>query len=141
MTIKGQALSGIEAFVSAAEPESARVTLADVLIEGGQYGVYLHGASQGGGLFMSSSVVRDQTVAAVSDGFGDEAGNNLGGANQLSVVSGVALEDARIDPPVGAPIRASGITLNGRSYSGEVDGPAELLPDYRIIDDQGAIRF
>ena len=140
VTIAGHGAAGIEAFVSAAEVDSARVTLADVLVEGGQYGVYLHGSSEGGGLFMRSSIVRDQTVAAVSLGFARAVRHDLNGNNTLSVVSGVALDDARVDP-IFRTIEAAGMTLNGKSYTGLVDGPAELLPDYRIVDDRGLIEF
>jgi hypothetical protein len=140
VTITGQGVAGIEAFVSAAEVDSARVTLADVLVEGGQYGVYLHGSSEGGGLFMRSSIVRDQTVAAVSLGFARAVRHDLNGNNQLSVVSGVALDDARVDPVFGT-IEAAGMTLNGTSYTGLIEGPAERLPDYRIVDDRGVIEF
>jgi hypothetical protein len=140
VTITGQGVAGIESFVSAAEVDSARVTLADVLVEGGQYGVHLHGSSEGGGLFMRSSIVRDQTVAAVSLGFARAVRHDLNGNNQLSVVSGVALDDARVDPVFGT-IEAAGMTLNGRSYTGLVEGPVENLPDYRIADDRGVIDF
>lgn len=140
VTITGHGAAGIESFVSAAEVDSARVTLADVLVEGGQYGVYLHGSSEGGGLFMRSSIVRDQTVAAVSLGFARAVRHDLNGNNQLSVVSGVALDDARVDP-VFPTIEAAGTTLNGTLHTGQVEGPAERLPDYRIVDDRGVIEF
>jgi len=120
------------------------VNLTEVLIEGGEYGVRLHGTPQGGqagGLVMRSTVVRGQTVAAVSSGFRGASSNDLDGTNQLSVSSGVALEDARIDPPRESPIRAVGITLNGTSFTGTVEGTTEVLPHYRIVDENGAIQF
>jgi hypothetical protein len=141
VTISGQEQSGVEAFVFSSAV--GVVSLTDVLIEGGQYGVRFHGVPRGGRLFMRTTTVRDQTVAAVSNAFRGSSSNSndLNGSNQLSVVSGVALEDGRTEPRVGSPIRAVGITLNGRSYSGTVEGPAEVLPDYRIVADNGAIRF
>jgi len=145
VTIAGQEVSGIEAFVSRARVDSASVTLRDVLIDGGQYGVRLRGSSEGGGLFMTSTTVRDQTVAAVSYGFARAVGYDFRGGNQLSAVSGgsaVALEDARVDPLFADPIPAAGIRLNGRSPpAGVVPGPTEQLPDYRIVDPRSAIEF
>ena len=38
-------------------------------------------------------------------------------------------------------IEAAGMILNGTSYTGLVEGPAERLPDYRIVDDRGVIEF
>jgi len=140
LTMSGLQRSGIEALVSADRVATARVTLADTVIEGGQYGIDLEGSSEGGGLFMSSSVLRGQTVAAVKLGFARASGHDLRGGNQLSVAKGgVALDDARVDPLVGT-IEAAGIALNGHSYAGRVEGPTERLPDYRILD-RGAIQF
>jgi hypothetical protein len=88
---------------------------------------------------MSSSIVRDQTVAAVRLGFARAVRHNLNSNDQLSVISGVALDDACVNPLFGT-VEAAGRTLNGRSCTGVVDGPAELLPDYRIHD-RGDIEF
>jgi len=144
VTISGYELSGVEAFIGASANTRGIVNLTDVLIEGGEYGVRVHGTPQGpqaASLFMRSTTVRDQTVAAVSSGCQGQSTNDLNGTNQLSVSSGVALEDARIDPPRESPIRAVGITLNGRRFSGTALGVAEVPPHYRIVDDSGAIQF
>lgn len=137
---RGHARSAIHSFVSASQVNSVRVTLDDVLIEGGEFGVLLEGSSEGGGLVMSSTTIRDQTVAAVRLGWARAVVNNLNGDNQLSVLSGVALDDVRVNPVFGT-ILAAGITLNGNSYSGRVEGPVDESPDYRIADERGAIRF
>lgn len=89
---------------------------------------------------MTSSIVRNQTVAAVSYGFANAA-YDFGGGNQLSVESGFALEDARVSPLFTEPIPAAGILLNGRPQSGLVRGPLEQPPDLRIDDPRSAIQF
>jgi hypothetical protein len=144
VTIRGQDLAGIEAYRPSCCENTDRlaVDLDGALIEGGQMGVQVHGTVDSGHLTMRSSIVRDQTVAAVSIAMEDGTLFDLSGDNQLSVVSGFALEDLRLDNSLGFIVEAAGITLNGRSYAGQrVQGPASVPPDYRIVDDRGAIQF
>ena len=64
-----------------------------------------------------------------------------GGGNQLSVVSGFALVDLRTDPSFRPTIDATGTTLNGNAYAGQlIQGPTALAPDYSIVAD-GSIQF
>ena len=117
-------------------------------IIGGPIGVNLGGFPDDEHLVMRDSIIRDQTVAAVrleADGSSSDAdlGNDGGpGGNQLSVVSGVALLDARPNPfEQELVVDCTGLTLNGRSYTGQtIQGPASLLPDYQI-DADGVLQF
>ena len=58
------------------------------------------------------------------------------------MVSGIALLDIREEPDeFNRTIDATGITLNGRSYAGQlIEGPASQPPDYEIRAD-GLIQF
>jgi len=144
VTIAGHWRSGIEALLNSDDVLTAStLTLADLTIEGGQYGVRLHGEAIRGGLRMSSSSVRDQTVAAVSLAIAGIDTYDLRGGNQLSVVSGVALDDAIVAPMFITPIEAAGIALNGRPMSdaGLQRGPIDRSPDFRIVDPQRSIQF
>jgi len=113
----------------------------DATIVGGRRGIYAHGFPDCGSLTLSSSILRDQTVASVTWDVHETCGVDLRGTNQLSVVSGYALEDLRNDVPFEASILANGITLNGRTYTGTVVGPADVPPDYRIQFGDGRIEF
>jgi hypothetical protein len=140
VTITGQDVAGIEASMGGDDPVMS-MELASVLIEGGQVGLRFDGFVDVGSLRMSSTIVRDQTVAAVSIGADDMGVIDLRGDNQLSVLSGFALEDARLSNITGSVIEAAGVTLNGNSYSGLVQGPASVPPDYRVVDFRGVIQF
>lgn len=126
----------------------AFASLDGVEVIGGPIGVNMAGFPDDENLIMRNSIVRDQTVAAVrirADGTFSVAdlGNGGGdGGNQLSVTSGVALLDARLDTFEDTrTIDCRGLTLNGRSYAGQViQGPASQLPDYQI-DTDGELQF
>ena len=139
--VSGQDQVGISVEGSSFSEGGAVAFLDDVLVVGGPIGVDVTGFPDNEQVRMRDSIVRDQTVAAVrmvADGANARAdlGNGGGpGGNQLSVVSGVALLDARDErTPFDRIIDCAGLTLNGRSYAGQlVEGPASLLPDYQII--------
>ncbi len=139
--------TGVLAFASVEGPAFV-VSIMDALIEGGRIGVDADGRDNPNSLTMRDSVVRDQTVASVRifvEWFSVtlDLGNGGGpGGNELSVVSGIALLDIREDPDeFDRTIDATGITLNGRSYDGQlIEGPASLPPDYEIRSD-GLIQF
>ena len=108
-------------------------------------GVRAHGFPDDNVLRMRDSVVAGQTVAAVQieqdDSFFDLGDSGDGDGNQLSVVSGTALADLRTDPLFWPTIEATGTTLNGNAYAGQlIQGPTVLAPDYRIVAD-GSIQF
>ena len=145
--ISGHDGTGISAFASVEGP-SFVVSITDALIVGGLIGVNADGRDNPNSLTMRDSVVRDQTVASVRI-FVEwffvtlDLGNGGGpGGNELSVVSGIALLDIREEPDeFNRTIDATGITLNGRSYAGQlIEGPASQPPDYEIRAD-GLIQF
>jgi hypothetical protein len=85
------------------------------------------------------------SVRLQADGSSSTAdlGNDGGpGGNQLSVVSGVALLDARPNPfEFEGTVDCRGLALNGQSYAGQlIQGPASQLPDYQI-DADGELQF
>lgn len=141
---------GIEAVTTSSggwfEPHT-QLVLDGTEIVGGEAGVSFSGFDGGSDLRMRRCVVRDQTVVGVRVS-GYESHFDLGtagdlGQNQLSVVSGFALEDARTDAlPLWPYTDAAGTTLNGHSYAGQlILGPAQQGTDYRIVDGDGAIQF
>lgn len=146
--VSGQDEIGIAVEGSSTTEGFANAFLDGVEVIGGPIGVNLGGFPDDENLFMRNSIIRDQTVAAVrirADGTFSTAdlGNDGGtGGNQLSVVSGVALLDARPNPfEQFLTIDCTGITLNGRSYAGQfIQGPASLLPDYQV-DADGILQF
>jgi hypothetical protein len=145
--ISGMDQIGISVEGSGATEGFAHAVVTDVTIIGGPIGIQLGGFPDDETLGVRNSIVRDQTVASVlATADGSFAIIDLGndgepGGNQLSVVSGVALLDARPDPfPGDDVIDCTGITLNGRTYSGLVEGPAESLPDYQITG-SGILQF
>jgi hypothetical protein len=145
-TIRNQAVAGVEAAVrGAATGGRLQAMIGHSLIEGGQYGVHFHGPGEPGWLFMSTSVVRDQTVAALSVNAPFITDLTIC-CNELSVSSGFALEDMRTQPGTD-PIFAGGVEpygttlVNGTTFSGVVQGPVSLPPHYRILSEGGAIQF
>jgi Right handed beta helix region len=145
--ISGHDGTGVSVFASVEGP-SFVVSITDALIVGGRIGVDADGRDNPNSLTMRDSVVRDQTVASVRI-FVEwffvtlDLGNGGGpGGNELSVVSGIALLDIREEPDeFNRTIDATGITLNGRSYAGQlIEGPVSLPPDYEIRTD-GLIQF
>ena len=139
VAIEGFREAAIEGLIEA-PTRSGQVHLTDVTILGGTYGIRLRGIANGGGLVMRSSSIRDQTTAAVSTEWNNASFHNLSGTNELSVLSGVALEDLRPNPMPFA-IRAGGITLNGRTYAGRIRGSIDESPDFRILSERGEIDF
>jgi hypothetical protein len=147
-TISGQNVAGVDAAVRGGDDARLDAVLGNLTIEGGQYGIRVHGPRQGGSLALLESTVRDQTVASVSfavDGSFILAMDTFQIA--LSVVSGFALEDLRQDADPENPIITVGdafpLLLNGRSYTelGLVSGPLEIAPDFRIVSESGSISF
>lgn len=145
--IIGQDRFGIDAFSSVEEPGFLLRTTG-LLIQGGRVGIDADGRDNANTVVLRDTIVRDQTDTAlrmrVEGQFVTvDLGNGGGpGGNQLSVVSGIALDDLRMEPDeFTAVIDATGILLNGRSYAGQlIQGPASALPDYRIVSD-GLIQF
>lgn len=149
LTIAGQDVSGISG--NGCDPgdddvESIlAISLTRVLVEGGQFGIRTAGYADRGILVMRSSIVRDQTVAALS--IGQDADRfrtnflSVAEDNQLSVVSGYALEDARSITFEAVYIQAGSVLLNGRTYTGVVEGPADVPPDYRVLRPDSGIVF
>ncbi len=133
VAITGQAVSGVVAAMSNNDLFGV-LDLTGLLIEGGQYGVLVRGAADGGSLRLTSSTVRDQTTAAVSFAIYSWV-NHAITDSQLSVLSGFALEDVRIVPNTSTTFVTS-TTLNGNTYTGEVQGPIAVPPDYRITNNQ-----
>jgi len=150
--ISGSEISGMDQIGISVEGSGttegfAHAVVTNVTIIGGPIGIQLGGFPDDETLAVRNSIVRDQTVASVlatADGSFAiiDLGNDGGpGGNQLSVVSGVALLDARPDPFPGDDVMdCTGITLNGRTYSGLVEGAAESLPDYQITG-SGILQF
>jgi hypothetical protein len=120
---------------------SVQIELEGMLVERGRYGIATGGFTDDGHFILSGSTVRDQTAAAVSLGMVDVAYMTLTGGNQLSFLSGFALEDVREDPVGGIYVDATGILLNGNSYTGLVEGPVSVPPDYRVVSSSGGIQF
>jgi hypothetical protein len=115
--------------------EAANVTLDRVEISGSRFGLWYDAGWGEGELHMRHSHVsateRSVTVTryvAVADlGTTDEPGDN-----QLETMSsGVAL-DVSSDTP-SAVMFAHGTTLNGITYTGDIQGPAEVPGGYRIF--------
>jgi hypothetical protein len=131
-SITGQ-VAGIDVTIFASTDAMTDAVISDALIEGGEYGVRFYGYPDVATLAMHGSIVRDQTVAAVSWGINEGYADLTG--NELSVVSGYALELVASDPRPGDVVYAGGTTLNGNSYSGLVVGPVDVAPDYRITAD------
>ena len=149
VNISGQAIAGVDAAVLGGVESRLDAQMASVSIEGGQYGVRLHGPGRRGSMTMTETTIRDQTVASVSLAIEEQFILGMDGVdNALSAVSGFALEDLRQDAlpdnfvvaltPGGPPF-----TLNGRSYTelGLVSGPISVPPDFRILHESGSIHF
>lgn len=122
---------------------SGQAQVIDALIQGGAVGIGFGGSA----LTVRRSTVSGQDEAAVRL-TGADASVDLGtamdpGGNALSVISGFALDDARIAPSMtSGTIRAVGTTLNGNGYAGQlITGPATLAPDYRLGSANAAIQF
>jgi hypothetical protein len=122
---------------------STSLHLDDVTINARVTGV-LHSDCYNGNVKIRGSRIHGATHAAVllwtDDGSYDLGRRDDAGRNALTTDSGIALRDVRSDFPVW-PLPAVGITLNGRTYRGEVTGPVVHAPDYEIVDNDGAIDF
>jgi hypothetical protein len=152
LSIEGGEVSGMDEVGVLVDGSSfsegfAGATVQGVTIIGGPIGIDFTGFPDSELLVVRNSVVRDQTVAsvrAVADGAGariDLGNGGEPGGNQLSVASGVAILDVRDDPfPGDEVMECGGITLNGRTHTGLVEGPAQSLPDYQITGD-GFLQF
>ena len=152
LTVVGGEVSGMDEVGILVEGSSttegfARAIVGGVTIVGGPVGIEVAGFPDDELLILRDSVVREQTVAsvrAVADGSGariDLGNGGEAGGNQLSVTSGVAILDVRESPfPSDEVIDCTGITLNGRTYTGLVEGPAQSLPDYQIVNG-GMLQF
>jgi hypothetical protein len=115
-----------------------------LVITGGSVGISCSGLDNQ--LTIRNSVVRDQTQASFAlsnlDGVTNFGTAEDPGNNQLSVVSGFAIDDSRITETSGRFIRAVGTTLNGVSFAGQtIEGPAELAPFYRFAHGGSGIQF
>ena len=122
--------------------QHATLGIDDSTIEGGEVGVDVVGSSDGAALALTGSIVRDQTVAAVRiEGY--ENSYFRVEDDQLSVISGHALDDVRTEVWfAGAVVEASGTTLNGNSYGGQlIQGPADIGSDLRIASDEAWAQF
>jgi hypothetical protein len=149
-TIHPHSITGVDLSTSGSgdfEPV-ATVAMDGTQILGSPVGVTMSGYDDGTTLTMRRSIVRDQTTASLLLDRSYDSPIDLGypgnpGDNALSVVSGYALDDQRIDTlPTFRFIQAFGTTLNGHSYVGQtIEGPAALAPDYRVQYEAGAIQF
>jgi hypothetical protein len=113
-------------------------------IVGGLIGISFSGIDNQ--LTVRNSIVRDQTLASLAvsnvDGVTNFGTASDPGNNQLSVISGFAIDDSRFTESSGRNIRAVGTTLNGVSFAGQtIEGPAELAPFYRFAHGGSGIDF
>lgn len=145
LQISGHVASGIDVLVFAGEDfdNHGSLGVSDAIIEGGTYGIFVNGSSDGANLFLQNSIVRDQSVAAVRLRGIDESAFRIENSELSVLPGGIALEDAREDPPVlHEIIEAPGTTLNGHSYAGMLfQGPLSMAPDFTILSDDGFIQF
>ena len=112
------------------------------LIEGGEVGIDAQGVSAGVSLLLNESTVRDQTEAAVRIDVQDDSFINLID-DELSVVSGYALDDAREEVWIGGEtVGAEGTTLDGNAYDGQlIQGPVAIGADLRIVSVEAYVQF
>jgi hypothetical protein len=140
VTMSGLDGAGVDVFGAGFDFDPyLNLEMTGVLIEGGAYGVRVDGYFDSGTVTLRSSTIRDQTAASFSIGALDVPYFDLSGDNQLSVTAGFALEDVRSENVID-PIQAAGLTLNGNTYAGAVEGPASVPPDYRIVE-RNVIQF
>lgn len=150
--IRGQTVAGISQSTSSPggqNPDPVAYLFVDQYeIIGGPIGVEFSPYDGGTDIKIRRSEIRDQTVASVRVD-GEESTIDLGtveepGGNQLSVVSGFAIDDLRTTTEFTPSfyLDAHGTTLNGLGYDGNViDGPALISPDFRIPTWNSGIRF
>jgi hypothetical protein len=142
--ITGQDEVGLAVGHSPSDNLSAGAIGDGLRITGGRVGISFSGIDNS--LRIRNSIVRDQTEASLFvsnlDGVTDFGSPSDPGHNELSVVSGFAIDDFRFTETPGRYIRGTGTTLNGMSFDGQtVDGPAELAPFYRFRHGDAGIQF
>jgi hypothetical protein len=115
-------------------PEATTVTLDDVEVTACRFGIR-YDAGLGGGRFAMhrSRVSSTDTGVLIERTFeaADLGTASVPGDNQLEVTSGGAALEVFGDSP-GVAVGAHGTTLNGLSYAGDVQGPADVAGGYRI---------
>jgi hypothetical protein len=122
--------------------QRATLNIDGLSIVGGQIGIRISGGGEGAATFMNNSSIRDQTIASFR--FSGLESTRFSFSNvELSVVSGFALEDLRPDPDLQNAVNSALFTtLNGNSYQGQlIEGPIDVPPDFRIVDNSSAIQF
>jgi hypothetical protein len=135
---------GLGIFHGSSDNHEALVHASGLEIVGGLVGISIGGIDNQ--LTVRNSIVRDQTVASLLvsnvDGVTNFGTASDPGNNQLSVISGFAIDDFRFTESSGRNIRAVGTTLNGVSFAGQtISGPAELAPFYRFAHGGSGIQF
>jgi hypothetical protein len=142
--ITGVDLVGVGAYTTVVgdDYDRALLTMSGLVVEGGLYGVEASGSGEGVFVQMANAVIRDQSVAAFSFRGIESSGFQLDNV-ELSVSSGFALEDMRGDPEILHAVNSAlSTTLNGRSYEGQlIEGPVDMPPDLRIVDNGAAVQF
>jgi len=139
--ITGQTDVGFFIDHARSDDQDAVVFAKGLVITGGQIGITFGGIDNN--LAVRNAIIRDQTIASLAvgnlDGLTDFGTPSDPGNNQLSVISGFAIDDSRFtESGLSHFIHATGTTLNGVSFDGQsIDGPAELAPFYRIASDSG----
>jgi hypothetical protein len=132
---------------TAATGSSGSVGMNTVSITGGEIGVRIRGFDRGTVVNLLVTTVRDQTVATVQLNGAElfEPSGQVGSSthNTLSVTSGFALDDERTTiTPLGELFIASGFTLNGNSYTGQLlRGPLSIGSDIHITSAQASWLF
>lgn len=139
--ITGQTDVGLLIQHAPSDNQIADVIARGLHITGGLFGIAFGGIDNH--LYVRNADIRDQTIASFAtdnlDGQTDFGRPSDPGNNQLSVISGFAINDGRFsESQFSRYIFAFGTTLNGVSFDGQtIDGPAELAPFYRIASDSG----
>jgi hypothetical protein len=135
---------GLTVSHSSSDGHDALVNANGLEIVGGVIGISFPGIDNQ--LTVRNSIIRDQTQASLAvsnvDGRTDLGDAFSPGNNQLSVISGFAIDDSRFTETFGRFIRAVGTTLNGVSFASQtIAGPAELAPFYRFQHNGSGIQF
>jgi hypothetical protein len=149
LSLSSSELSGLSAIGldidTAATGGCGTVGIFDTSIVGGEIGVRARGFDRETIVTLLRTTVRDQTVAAVQyDGQNFLIlGESFPSGNALSVRSGFALDDRRTTvTPATEFLPATGTTLNGHSYAGQVlQGPLSIGSDIRITSPEARWGF
>jgi hypothetical protein len=140
--ISGHDDVGISIIRGQSDNHAAQLWADGLEIIGGRIGIEIRGLDNQ--LIVRNSIIRDQTQASLAvsnlDGRTDLGTPDDPGNNQLSVLSGFAIDDSRFSES-GRYIRAVGTTLNGVSFAGQTIDGGELPPYYRVLFSGAGIQF